>query len=86
MPTSTFSVGPESESDQPFVERRRSSDGAQNAGERRQFGSSHAELSEEGRELAAAIDQYKVSHHRRYLTCDEMLTVIHGLGYAKPNA
>ncbi len=49
--------------------------------ERRQFGSSHAGLSAEGRELAAAIDTYKLQHHRRYITCDEMLVVLGSLGY-----
>jgi hypothetical protein len=49
--------------------------------ERRQFGSSHAGLSAEGRELAAAIDAYKLQHHRRYITCDEMLVVLGSLGY-----
>lgn len=67
-----------------FVDRRRN-DGGRSDGksERRQFGSSHAALSESGRELAAAIDQYKISNHRRYITCDEMLTVINELGYAR---
>ncbi|WP_230276416.1 hypothetical protein [Rhodopirellula halodulae] len=60
---------------------RESSDGF--ARERRQFGSSHADLSEDGRELAAAIDQYKMQHHRRYITCDEMLLVMRQLGYSK---
>lgn len=65
-----------------FVDRRRSQSGS-NRQERRQFGSSHAGLSEAGRELAIAIDQYKVTHHRRYLTCDEMLNVMLSLGYSK---
>jgi hypothetical protein len=67
---------------EPFVERRRGS-GARGNGERRQFGSSHEGLSEAGRELALAIDQYKMQHHRRYITCDEMLLVLSNLGYAK---
>ena len=71
-----------------FVDRRRSpsSDGdrsERDRSERRQFGSSHSGLSEAGRELAFAIDQYKIQHHRRYLTCDEMLLVLSRLGYAK---
>ena len=65
-----------------FVDRRRSQSGSSRQ-ERRQFGSSHAGLSEAGRELAIAIDQYKVTHHRRYLTCDEMLNVMLSLGYSK---
>lgn len=51
--------------------------------ERRQFGSSHVGLSSEGRELASAIDAYKLQHHRRYITCDEMLVVLNSLGYAQ---
>ena len=67
-----------------FVERRKNPGvGASTSGERRQFGSSHFGLSEEGRELAFAIDQYKVHNHRRYLTCDEMLKVLTDLGYEK---
>ena len=66
----------------PFIERRRQRSSHGNA-ERRQFGSSHKSLSEEGRELALAIDEYKLQHHRRYITCDEMLFVITRLGYSK---
>ncbi len=65
-----------------FVERRRGP-GSRGTGERRQFGSSHEGLSEAGRELALAIDRYKLQHHRRYLTCDEMLLVLSNLGYSK---
>jgi len=65
-----------------FVDRRRgAARGPQT--ERRQFGSSHEGLSEPGRELALAIDEYKLRHHRRYITCDEMLAVIRQLGYHK---
>lgn len=63
-----------------FVDRRREAKLPGN-GERRQFGSSHFDLSEPGRELAMAIDQYKIDRHRRYLTCDEILGVIKSLGY-----
>lgn len=66
---------------------RRSSESSNRSGragmERRQFGSSHTGLSSEGRELAAAIDAYKLEHRRRYITCDEMLVVLRSLGYAK---
>ncbi|MFG0267713.1 MAG: hypothetical protein ACF8AM_21570 [Rhodopirellula sp. JB055] len=63
--------------------RNRGSSSGSFASERRQFGSSHADLSDDGRELAAAIDSYKMSHHRRYITCDEMLVVMRQLGYSK---
>jgi hypothetical protein len=63
-----------------FVERRQSSGNARGP-ERRQFGNSYRELSVPGRELAEAIDAYKVRHRRRYITTDEMLQVIRELGY-----
>ena len=69
-------------SQQTFVDRR------QNAGlppgvERRQFSNTYGELSVESRELAVAIDQYKLMHRRRFITYDEMLAVIKTLGYHK---
>jgi len=67
---------------QSFVDRR------QNAGsppgvERRQFSNTYGELSAESKELAVAIDQYKLMHRRRFITYDEMLAVIKTLGYHK---
>jgi len=64
------------------VDRRKSA-GRSTGGERRQFGSSHAGLSPAATELAIAIDQYKLVHRRRYITCEEMLVVITQLGYRK---
>ena len=69
-------------SQQAFVDRR------QNAGsppgvERRQFSNTYGELSAESRDLAVAIDQYKLMHRRRFITYDEMLAVIKTLGYHK---
>lgn len=51
--------------------------------ERRQFGNSHSDLSPDARELGQAIDQYKLVHRRRFITYEEMLTVIRSLGYRK---
>ncbi len=51
--------------------------------ERRQFTNSHEGLSDEARELAVAIDEYKVHHRRRFITYEEMLTVIKDLGYRR---
>ena len=51
--------------------------------ERRQFANSHTELSSDARELALAIDEYKLIHRRRFITFEEMLGVIHSLGYRK---
>ena len=49
--------------------------------ERRQFTNSHSELSPAARELATAIDAYKLRHRRRFITYEEMLAVIRSLGY-----
>ena len=51
--------------------------------ERRQFSNSHDELSPPAKELASAIDEYKLRHRRRFITYEEMLAVIQGLGYRK---
>ncbi len=66
-----------------FSDRRKKSSEAPNHVERRQFGDGHRGLSGAGRELALAIDRYKLRHHRRYLTCDEILRVMMQLGYTK---
>ena len=51
--------------------------------ERRQFANSYEELSPEAGELARAIDGYKVQHRRRFVTFEEMLSVIKSLGYKR---
>ena len=51
--------------------------------ERRQFANSYEELSPDARELAAAIDGYKLRHRRRFITYEEMLSVITSLGYVR---
>jgi hypothetical protein len=51
--------------------------------ERRQFANSHESLSPEARELAVAIDSYKMRHRRRFITYEEMLAVVKSLGYSK---
>ena len=63
-----------------FVDRRQLP-GTGERGERRQFGNSYHNLSFEGHQLAEAIDAYKVDHHRRYITTDELLGVLGKLGY-----
>ena len=67
-----------------FIDRR--SYGAEPAPpgvERRQFTNSHEDLSPDARELAQAIDEYKIRHRRRFITFEEMLAVMHSLGYHK---
>ncbi|HTQ38768.1 MAG TPA: hypothetical protein VMJ32_07055 [Pirellulales bacterium] len=67
-----------------FVDRRNyEADAAPATGERRQFTNSHEGLSPEARELALAVDHYKLAHRRRFITYDEMLGVVKSLGYHK---
>jgi hypothetical protein len=51
--------------------------------ERRQFTNSHEGLSPDAKELANAIDGYKLHHRRRFITYEEMLAVVKSLGYHK---
>lgn len=51
--------------------------------ERRQFSDSHEEMSPDVRELAESIDSYKIRHRRRFITYEEMLSVVQSLGYHK---
>jgi len=70
--------------DATFVERRSYDPGVgRPARERRQFANSHEDLSIEARELALAIDEYKLVHRRRFITYEEMLSVVKSLGYRK---
>ena len=78
----SFSVGPKSTEDASFVDRRAPAEDFRGL-ERRQFSNSHSELSPPARELAMAIDAFKLGHHRRFISFDEMLHVIESLGYRK---
>jgi len=51
--------------------------------ERRQFSNSHEGLSPEALDLAQAIDGYKLRHRRRFITYEEMLSLIKSLGYQR---
>ena len=66
----------------PFIDRR-SNEGAQPAVERRQFANSYGELTPEAQELAVAIDEYKLRNRRRFVTFEEMLSIVKDLGYHK---
>jgi hypothetical protein len=67
-----------------FVDRRNyDAPAAPPVCERRQFTNSHEALSPEARELAYAIDGYKLHHRRRFITYEEMLAVVKSLGYHK---
>lgn len=68
----------------PFIDRRSPySDKISPGRERRQFANRHDDLSSEAKELADAIDQYKLVHRRRFITFDEMLQIVQTLGYKK---
>ena len=49
--------------------------------ERRQFNDSYADLSPEAREIALAIDAYKIHFRRQYINHEELLMVLQSLGY-----
>jgi hypothetical protein len=66
----------------PFVDRRSYDEfQATPAVERRQFSNSYEELSPDARELALAIDGYKMRHRRRFITYEEILAIVCSLGY-----
>ena len=67
----------------PFIDRRNGEAGPAPRHERRQFTNSHEELSPAARELAQAVDHYKLAHRRRFITYEEMLGVVESLGYRK---
>ncbi len=62
---------------------RRSYSGKAPTVERRQFSNSYDGLSPAAVELAQAIDQYKINNRRRFITYEEILEVVTGLGYSK---
>ncbi len=67
-----------------FVDRRDANVVASPPGvERRQFSNSYEELSPPARELAMAIDEYKLRHRRRFITYEEIMQVIGNLGYTR---
>ena len=66
-----------------FLDRRQYGSPAAPATERRQFANSYDDLTPDARELATAIDSYKLRHRRRFITYEEMLGVVRSLGYQK---
>jgi hypothetical protein len=67
-----------------FVDRRNyDAAGGSPVCERRQFANTHEGLSPEAEQLAQAIDGYKLRHRRRFITYEEMLSVVTSLGYHK---
>ena len=81
-----FSNSDSSQTNDSFADRRNPAVQRNSPGfERRQFSDGHASLSSEAAELGSAIDQYKLEHRRRYISYEEMLSVMKSLGYAKPS-
>ncbi|HEX5446132.1 MAG TPA: hypothetical protein VFW87_20055 [Pirellulales bacterium] len=67
-----------------FVDRRNSELPLGSPGrERRQFADSYEGLSADAKELGTAIDSYKLAHRRRFITYEEMLSVVKSLGYQR---
>ncbi len=77
------SVPPINPGNLAFPERRSPRTESTPVIERRQFANSHSEISSEARELGQSIDQYKLVHRRRFITYEEMLSVIKSLGYRR---
>ncbi|MEX0704524.1 MAG: hypothetical protein WD069_20650 [Planctomycetales bacterium] len=65
-----------------FLDRRQADPAQRPDGpERRQFRDARQDSPPEVRELAEAVDQYKLLHRRRFITFDELYDVIRTLGY-----
>ncbi len=74
---------PQTSPDASFIDRRQNRAEGQAPRERRQFQDSREAGRPEVNELATAIDLYKVSHHRRFITFEELFDVMVSLGYHK---
>ena len=69
---------------QEFEDRRNSLVRRDSPGlERRQFSDNHDSLSADAAELGRAVDQYKLQNRRRYVSYEELLAIVHSLGYSK---
>lgn len=71
---------PVAEQQTAFAERRVQQQGPPGV-ERRQFSDARENARPEVRELAQAVDQYKLRHRRRFVSFDELYDVIVSLGY-----
>jgi hypothetical protein len=65
-----------------FVDRRQGPAG-RHGEERRQFMDSREALAPDVRELTEAIDAFKLTNNRRFITLAEVLGVVKSLGYHK---
>jgi len=68
---------------QQFQDRRRSDLGSESGRERRQFRDANRSSRPEVAELADAVDEYKMTNRRRFITFEELYDVVAGLGYHK---
>ena len=67
-----------------FVDRRRREGSAPNgAPERRQFRDGDRSKRPEVAEFADAVDTYKLTHRRRFITYEELYEVFVNLGYSR---
>ena len=73
----------EQQNSRPFVDRRAQAAARDGGPERRQFSASVNTARPEVAELSEAVDQYKLRHHRRFITFEELYNVIAELGYHK---
>ncbi|MHC4880229.1 MAG: hypothetical protein ACYTGL_27585 [Planctomycetota bacterium] len=76
---------PQTDGQTTFDDRRQRSAGSRPDGlpERRQFQDSRDYRNPAAVELADAVDSYKLSHRRRFITYEELHDVITSLGYVK---
>lgn len=80
----TFGIGNANMDAPAFVDRRTPTPNKNAPGlERRQFSDSYQELSPDAAELGSAIDQYKLMNRRRYISYEEMISIVKSLGYSK---
>ena len=73
----------EQQNSRSFVDRRAQVASRDGGAERRQFSASVNTTRPEVAELSEAVDQYKLRHHRRFITFEELYAVIAELGYHK---
>jgi hypothetical protein len=66
-----------------FIERRKSDDSTKPGFERRQFRDGNRSLRPEVAEFADAVDEYKITYRRRFITFEELFEVMTSLGYHK---
>ncbi len=66
-----------------FTDRRRSDQGNANGREQRQFRDGNRSDRPEVAEFADAVDAYKMRNRRRFITFEELFSVIEELGYHK---